>query len=317
MIRRSFIFCLLASAAPMLAQAGDILAFPDGTIRDFAEATPAERLLLPVGPYQNGKIDTATAEGPVLREVWKTVNPKVETARLIAPLRSQLEDAGYSILYECETRDCGGFDFRFKADVVDEPMMHVDLGDYRYLAATKPDGDKASFIGLLVSRSPERGFIQVTRIGALPEGDTEVALSTKQPTADAADLAGDDGTLAAKLGLNGAAVLEGLEFVRGASDLSGEPSTALQELADFLKDNPDRKVILVGHTDASGSLAGNIALSRKRAAAVMQQLVDQYGVDAAQVSAEGIGYLAPRANNATPEGRDRNRRVEVVLTVGE
>lgn len=315
MTRRSIIFCLLASAVPMLAQAGDILTFPEGSIRDFAETTPVERLLLPIGPYQNGKIDTTTAEGPVLREVWKTVNPGTETAKLIAPLRDQIEDAGYSILYECETRDCGGFDFRFQTDVVDEPQMHVDLGDYRYLAASKPDGDKAAFIGLLVSRSPERGFVQVTRIGQLPEAEAEIALSTKQPEAD--DLPGDDGTMAAKLGLHGAAVLEGLEFVRGASGLGGEPSQALQELADFLKDNPDRKVILVGHTDASGSLAGNISLSRKRAEAVLQQLVDQYGVDAAQLSSEGIGYLAPRASNTTKQGRERNRRVEVVLTVPE
>ena len=75
--------------------------------------------------------------------------------------------------------------------------------------------------------------------------------------------------------------------------------------------------MLVGHTDAVGALEGNIRLSKKRAEAVMRRLIDGYGVDPVQLSAEGIGYLSPRASNATEEGRRLNRRVEVVLLSGE
>jgi outer membrane protein OmpA-like peptidoglycan-associated protein len=71
---------------------------------------------------------------------------------------------------------------------------------------------------------------------------------------------------------------------------------------------------LVGHTDASGSLAANIAVSERRAEAVAQVLIDRYGVDRDRVTAEGVGFLAPRATNQTEEGRQKNRRVEVVVT---
>jgi OOP family OmpA-OmpF porin len=73
-------------------------------------------------------------------------------------------------------------------------------------------------------------------------------------------------------------------------------------------------VVLVGHTDASGGLAGNTALSRARAASVRDRLMAEYAVPAAQITAEGVGYLAPRATNKTEDGRARNRRVEAILT---
>jgi OOP family OmpA-OmpF porin len=73
-------------------------------------------------------------------------------------------------------------------------------------------------------------------------------------------------------------------------------------------------VILVGHTDASGGLDGNIALSRKRAESVRQRMTDRYGIPAAQVDAQGVGYLSPRASNLSDTGRDQNRRVEVMMT---
>jgi OOP family OmpA-OmpF porin len=66
-----------------------------------------------------------------------------------------------------------------------------------------------------------------------------------------------------------------------------------------------------------GTLENNIALSRARAEAVRQHLVEALGVDPAQVSATGIGYLAPRATNATAAGREANRRVEAVLLASD
>ena len=85
-------------------------------------------------------------------------------------------------------------------------------------------------------------------------------------------------------------------------------------MAAWLKAHPDLRVTLVGHTDATGTLAGNVALSRQRAAAVRDWLIRHFGTDAAQLDAQGAGYLAPRASNQTAEGRQKNRRVEVMLT---
>lgn len=317
MTTRRLISALLATAVPIAAWADPVLTFPNGAVRDLNEVEAASSYALPVGPYQAGKMDTLLAEGQIVRQVWRTPGANPKTQALIAPLKAQLEAAGYEILFECDTRDCGGFDFRFQTEVAPEPVMHVDLGDFRFLSAKKPGGDEADVVGILVSRSQDRGFIQVTNVGpsALPF-EEDIAVSTKQsaPEADVL-LAGDPVAIRESLGSKGSAVLEGLTFAMGSSVLSDQAAPALEELSAYLAGDKSRQVVLVGHTDASGSLDGNIALSRKRAEAVMRRLIESYGVDPGQVSAEGIGYLAPRATNETEDGRESNRRVEVVLKV--
>lgn len=72
-------------------------------------------------------------------------------------------------------------------------------------------------------------------------------------------------------------------------------------------------MLIVGHTDVSGGLAANIILSRERARAVADRLITTYGVDPGRITAEGAGPLAPLTSNLTPEGREKNRRVEAVL----
>ena len=108
--------------------------------------------------------------------------------------------------------------------------------------------------------------------------------------------------------------LEDLVFASGSSALAAGEYASLQGLAAWLRENPALTVALVGHTDASGGLEGNIALSRKRADAVRQYLIGAENIPAAQVEAQGVGYLSPRASNLDEAGREKNRRVEVMLT---
>jgi OOP family OmpA-OmpF porin len=108
--------------------------------------------------------------------------------------------------------------------------------------------------------------------------------------------------------------LDDLVFASGRAILEPGTYTSLAALAEWLKANPTMAVTLVGHTDASGSLAANVTLSRQRAAAVRDWLIKTYGASQRQIDAQGAGYLSPRATNQTPEGRARNRRVEVMLT---
>ena len=87
----------------------------------------------------------------------------------------------------------------------------------------------------------------------------------------------------------------------------------LKEIAAFLKTNPAISVFVVGHTDNTGDYKKNQVLSKDRAAAVLTELVSNYGVDKQQLAAEGVGSLAPVASNKSEEGRAKNRRVEIVL----
>lgn len=107
-------------------------------------------------------------------------------------------------------------------------------------------------------------------------------------------------------------MLEDVVFPSGSSELTTAPAS-LAALAAYLAAHPERQVVIVGHSDSSGSAAANLALSKRRAAAVRRQLIDDFAVPAAQVSSDGVGQLAPRASNASAAGRARNRRVEVVV----
>jgi OOP family OmpA-OmpF porin len=281
---------------------------------------PLASYALPIGPWQDGQVASRILEGPLEQTAWRIAAPGMTTLQILSPLRDQLARAGFRILWECETDACGGFDFRFAIDVMPEPDMHVDLGDFRFLSAERAGADGPEAVSLLVSRSVEAGFVQMVAIGAARPAPSPLIPALQAAPAAAADLPhqGDPvlqlSGLAAALQASGSAVLEDLVFRSGSAELGPGPFETLAALADFLKRDAARRVALVGHTDASGGLAGNTALSRARAASVRERLIAEYAVPAAQITAEGVGYLAPRATNQTEEGRARNRRVEVIVT---
>jgi outer membrane protein OmpA-like peptidoglycan-associated protein len=86
----------------------------------------------------------------------------------------------------------------------------------------------------------------------------------------------------------------------------------LKEIGEMLQQHADLKLTIEGHTDNTGTAAGNQALSEKRAASVREYLIDNYQVDAARLKSAGFGATKPVSPNDTPEGRQNNRRVELV-----
>ncbi|PTW50392.1 OmpA family protein [Rhodovulum kholense] len=319
---------LLPVLAPALVLAlwpgrapAEVPALPE-TATVAADETEAESSLrLPTAPYDGQTVPTLRAEGAIRRLVWQAPLDGQGTLQVIDGLKAQLIAGGYRIAFQCAAAGCGGFDFRFATDTLPEPAMHVDLGDFRYLLAEKVRPDGTDYVSLMVSRSEERAFVQVTRVGR-PEAPAPVQ-STKSPDPAALPLidapAGPatEGTLADRLDRDGRAVLAGVDFATGASNLDGGPFPALDTLADYLRAHPGARIVLVGHTDTEGGLAGNIALSKKRAEAVRSYLVATLGVPADRVAAEGVGFLAPLASNATDSGRRENRRVEAVLDTAQ
>ncbi len=111
---------------------------------------------------------------------------------------------------------------------------------------------------------------------------------------------------------NGALVLDGIDFPPGSRDLANPEAPILARLAAWLTENPARRLVLVGHSDGAGGLAGNIAVSKARADSVRRALIEAHGADPARITAEGAGWLAPRAPETTEAGRAANRRVEAI-----
>ena len=108
-------------------------------------------------------------------------------------------------------------------------------------------------------------------------------------------------------------ILEGVNFETGKSELTPESEAILNGVAESLVANDEIKVQVSGHTDNTGSLAVNRRLSKARAEAVRQYLVD-HGVAADRLTAVGFGPDRPVASNRTSEGRAQNRRVELTRT---
>lgn len=295
---------LLLFAQPALALD---LVVPGAGEPALREIAPADTHAIATGPWTPDSFPTRTLEGAVTRQAWSVEGP-ASTLQLLAPLRRQVEAAGLRVLFACDTERCGGFDFRRAVEVLPPPAMFVDLGDFRYLSAE----GAGEGLSILVSRSGGRGFVQVVTV-----------IETMGPPAPVGRLLGgqvqgpplppDAAALGERLETEGRVVLEGLAFGTGASELGPGASATLAPLAAYLNGDPLRRVAIVGHTDAQGTIEGNVALSRRRAQAVAARLSDEFGVDPSQIEAEGMGYLAPLATNLTPEGRERNRRVEAVI----
>jgi outer membrane protein OmpA-like peptidoglycan-associated protein len=86
----------------------------------------------------------------------------------------------------------------------------------------------------------------------------------------------------------------------------------LGQVAEALKTQDDHKIVVEGHTDSQGSAASNQGLSERRAQSVVGFLVSR-GVPSDQIRAQGLGPNRPVADNASPEGRANNRRVEIIV----
>ncbi|WP_170762789.1 OmpA family protein [Ruegeria lacuscaerulensis] len=291
---------LLLLAGPIAAQE---LTLPAGARQLSDRASPLDSYDLPTGPYADGIVPARKTEGRVERITWRLQSGSSTTLQLLAPLRDQIVAQGYDVLFECEARACGGFDFRFGTEVVPTPDMYVAIQDYRFLSATRGN----EVLSLLVSRNPPNGYVQMIRVTPV-DAEVPPPLVIEEPVKQTV-------SLLAELERDGHVILDDLHFRTGEMTLGDGPFPSLGLIARFLKDNPDKRLALVGNTDDTGTLDANISVSTGRAQAVRARLIEEHGVAADRLEARGIGYLAPFTSNATPEGRDLNRRVEAVLLV--
>lgn len=303
------------TGTPVAAQGLDI-GLPPGAELVQSSTPAAGGHVLATAPWTEQGLPTRSLSGAVLRETWRVEAPSISVQGLAAALAEDIAASGFDILLSCHSAQCGGFDFRAAMDLGPSPEMYVDIGNYSYVSAVLPEGETG--IAITVSASGPVLYIHAAQIA--PQGDaplraTSAPTTPDIPPADVQDNAIDSSMAEriASLPERGAVTLDDLSFRTGASELSGRDYPSLMALAAFLAENPDRRIMLVGHTDSQGSLEGNVRLSEDRATAVRAHLVDELGVDPARVDATGIGFLAPRAGNDTPGGREANRRVEAVL----
>ena len=121
----------------------------------------------------------------------------------------------------------------------------------------------------------------------------------------------DASSIADELSKSGHIALYGIHFETAKATILPDSETVLAEVAKMLQQNRDVKVSIEGHTDNVGSAAANQTLSEKRAQAVVAWL-SSHGIEGSRLQAKGWGASKPVDDNATEDGRAKNRRVELV-----
>jgi outer membrane protein OmpA-like peptidoglycan-associated protein len=231
-------------------------------------------------------------EGTVTRIVYTNPSDR-STLEIFRNYRQALADAGGKILYECELDACGKAYARSAWNRFNGLFAASD-GDPRYLAAQVTKGDVHAFVALMVGK--QRTQLDVIEVKAMDTGLVAV----------------DADALAKDIAKAGSVRVYGILFDLDKADIRPESKPTLEAIAGLLKQQPGLSLFVVGHTDSSGEFEHNMTLSAARARAVATAITRDHGIAAARLAAHGVGPLAPVAPNTTDDGRQLNRRVELV-----
>ncbi len=211
-----------------------------------------------------------------------------------------LEKAGFVILYKGRGNEIRGISvFLGKMNRHLTGWSDPDLIPTFYLAAKSPD--ERYFISLYVHGAPKPTIM----LAVVEPKEMETGLVTVKVLETAE-------TMKKEISEKGKVSIYGIYFDFDSDKLRPESKPVLDEIARLLKENPQLKLYVVGHTDSIGSLEYNMDLSLRRALTVVRELVEKYGIEESRLKAFGVGPLAPVDSNKTEEGRAKNRRVELV-----
>ncbi|HSL21904.1 MAG TPA: OmpA family protein [Vicinamibacterales bacterium] len=159
----------------------------------------------------------------------------------------------------------------------------------------------------IVSARKGTQWIQVaTSPGDYPQYRQLTVLVEKMKQEQVADAS----SMAAEIEKTGSVAVYGINFDTGKATITSGSEKVLQEVLSLMQQQADWRFEVQGHTDSVGSKASNQALSEQRAAAVAAWLAKN-GIASARLTSRGYGDAVPVADNATEEGRARNRRVEL------
>jgi len=207
------------------------LSLPSTAQQVVARDTRSDRYFAPVAPFEGDSLPTVMIDGAVARSAWRIDVAGLTPLQLIAPLRKQLEDAGFRIALDCAAQVCGGYDFRFATEVLPAPSMYVNIRNYHVITALREGADGGGeAVTVLASASSGASFLQIIQAGAQAQvsqlqavGSAPAPLSVSSPSAPA-------GSLAEGLLDRGHAILSGLDFQSGTSDLGAGPFAALRDV---------------------------------------------------------------------------------------
>lgn len=269
------------------------------TLRDFDE------YLLITGPVRReGEVESGERlEGRISTTDYE-IPETHSTLEVLRNYRNKLDELGYETLYTCADQECGGRGFNLTVVPYIQGFGGNERGQ-RYLAAVRRAPEATTYVSLYVTKNASVGGPTKNRVYA-----RLVLVDVEQMTSELVVV--DAREMQRQIADSGSVALYGILFATASADILPESRDTLVEIARLLTQDSQLELLVVGHTDNVGTHDYNMDLSNRRARAVRQTLIEEFGVGAARLSAHGVGFLAPVASNATEDGRARNRRVELV-----
>lgn len=285
-----------------------IIGFDQGDFDDFSYPTGK-------ATWDDRRVESsASAEGPHSRLIYVTPADRAPL-EVLRNYEAELTAQGYETVYRCDKDACGEAS-RMVAYLYPLGGRLKNMGQMSEYAFSFPRPDQR----YLVSRHPETGrlvsiYTAFETFDQFPEtkDHTLVLLDVvdAKPMQQRMELVTAD-QMATALGTEGRISLYGILFDHDSDRLKPESDPTLAEIAALVRADPGLTLFVVGHTDMTGGYDYNLDLSRRRAAAVVAALTTRHAVPAKVLTAAGVGPLSPVADNASDEGRARNRRVELV-----
>jgi flagellar motor protein MotB len=289
LIAELLLFAILIIAAPIAKAQNEghpLIKGFEGSVISGQEVKEFDEQTLVIGKVQDdGSVKTVKLEGKITKIDYSDPENRSSLER-IRNYEQAFKKAGFEIKFMCGKEECG------------HEIGIETIGFYppeRYLTAFQKRKEGNVWIGVFVPAGPWSKIIVVE--------EKPMETGMVKVTAD---------FLKTNILKDGHVAVYGIYFDSGKSDIKPGSAEALTEIATLLKGNTSLQIHVVGHTDNVGKLNDNMELSQKRAEAVVRGLVTKHKVSSAQLQAEGVGPLAPIATNDSEEGRELNRRVEIV-----
>ncbi len=247
---------------------------------------------------------------------------------VIRNYQDEVEAGGGKVLYTCKDTDCGGDMKGNDHGGGTQGLLEKLYPHERVKAAAFSNGNCASTRNVkeqryMVAALPADGSQATLAVMTYTVGDGQyckafndrtvtmvIAIEPKAREKKMVTVSASD--MAKSIAATGKIALYGIYFDTNKSVIKPESKPTLDQIAALLKDQPTLKIGVVGYTDNVGGAAPNLALSKRRADAVTNALVEDYAIDTARLTPSGAGMGAPLASNDTEDGRAKNRRVELV-----
>lgn len=305
---RAFLISLMGIFLPSLGFSEDVEGSADHPL--LGRYSPSEIAKYEISEYDEQEFLVGKRDGErdpyseifegALTRIYYIIPEGNSSLQVLRSFQQMLEENGFSVKFECKntnrdrTHWCGP-----KHNPVGSWISNnFKFEELRILYATRTDANGKVDVQLSAAKN-RKGIVELSAVVI-----EDLEFESKVIDADA---------VSSELTAEGKMAFYDILFETGSASLKPSSDATLGVISEVISSATNLKIIVVGHTDNEGSLDFNIDLSKARAEAVRDRLVENFAVPADRISAAGVAFLAPVSTNATAEGRTLNRRVEIVV----